>query len=112
MPSKVRIEPPPAATVSTSSMGLRILAPATLAVSRRSSWPANRQTSVEVPPMSKPSTAAAPACSAVLATPTTPPAGPETTASRPRKASARTRPPAEVMKNSGAPSTAFATRWT
>ena len=40
MPSKVRIEPPPAATVSTSSMGERIFAPATLAVSRRSSAPA------------------------------------------------------------------------
>ena len=44
--------------------------------------------------------------------PTTPPAGPETTASLPRNASARTRPPAEVMKNSGAPATASATRRT
>ncbi len=48
--------------------------------------------------MSKPSTAAAPARRAVSATPTTPPAGPDTTASRPRKASARTSAPAEVMK--------------
>ena len=59
--------------------------------------------------MSKPSTAGAPAAAAVRATPTTPPAGPETTASLPRKASARTSPPAEVMKNSGAPATASAT---
>lgn len=44
------------------------------------------------------STAPAPACPAVRATPTTPPAGPETTASLPRKASARTSPPDEVMK--------------
>ena len=48
--------------------------------------------------MSKPSTATDPAALAVWATPTTPPAGPETTASRPRKASARTRPPAEVSE--------------
>ncbi len=59
--------------------------------------------------MSKPSTWDRPACSAVRATPTTPPAGPESTASRPRKASARTKPPAEVMNHSGAPSRAWAT---
>ena len=59
--------------------------------------------------MSKPSAALAPAASAVLATPTTPPAGPETTASFPRNASARTSPPAEVMNHSGAPFTASAT---
>jgi hypothetical protein len=59
--------------------------------------------------MSKPSTAAQPAAWAVRATPTTPPAGPETTASLPRKASARTSAPAEVMNHSGAPSTAPAT---
>ena len=92
------MEPPPAATVSMSSIGLRSRTPPTVALSRRSSRPAKRDTSVEVPPMSKPRTAAAPAACAVLATPTTPPAGPDTMASRPRKASACTSPPAEVMK--------------
>ncbi len=48
--------------------------------------------------MSKPRTAARPHASAVPATPTTPPAGPDSTASRPPKASARASPPAEVMK--------------
>ena len=63
--------------------------------------------------MSKPSRGrAARSMSAVRATPTTPPAGPDNMASRPRKASARASPPPEVMKNSGAPATARATPWT
>ena len=55
--------------------------------------------------MSKPSTAPAPRLrSAVRATPTTPPAGPETTASRPRKASAAHQPAGrghEVQRRAG-----------
>ncbi len=62
--------------------------------------------------MSKPSTAARSACRAVSATPTTPPAGPDSTASRPRNAPALARPPAEVMKYSGVPATARSTRRT
>ncbi len=62
--------------------------------------------------MSKPRVAALRACCAVRATPTTPPAGPDSTASRPLKAPALTSPPAEVMNHRGAPSSARTSRST
>ena len=49
----------------------------------RSNAPEYHDTSVEVPPMSKPITASNPAWRAVAAMPTIPPAGPDSTASLP-----------------------------
>ncbi len=59
-------------------------------------WPANRETSVLVPPMSKPIARSKPAARATREKPTTPPAGPDRMLSLPVKASAATSPPADV----------------
>ena len=50
--------------------------------------------------MSKPTTRSNPAALAVRAMPTMPPAGPDSTASRPRKARASTSPPLDCMNSS------------
>ena len=55
---KKRRLPPPAATVLMSSCGDRIETPAVRVSSTCSYVPAYRETSVDVPPMSKPITAA------------------------------------------------------
>ena len=49
--------------------------------------------------MSKPISRSKPASLAVSTMPTTPPAGPDRTASLPRKAAASLRPPLDCMKN-------------
>ncbi len=58
--------------------------------------------------MSKPMTWSNPASRAVSAMPTTPPAGPETIASLPRKNSAAAKPPFDVMNRRLAPASAAA----
>ena len=80
------------------SIGTRMRTPATSVSNERSYSPAKCDTSVEVPPMSKPITFSKPASRAVSAMPTTPPAGPERMASRPWNSSADFRPPEEAMK--------------
>ena len=64
-------------------MGARIRAPAIWLSSVRSYSPAKWQTSVDVPPISKPISLLKPAACAVLTMPTTPPAGPDRMASLP-----------------------------
>ncbi len=82
------------------SIGARIRTPATSVSYSRSKSPAKWLTSVEVPPMSKPMTLVKPACCAVLAMPTMPPAGPDKMESLPRKLSASVRPPLDCMNSS------------
>ena len=72
-PSKCSTEPPPAATVWISIIGARMRTPATSVSKLRSYSPEKCDTSVEVPPMSKPMTFSKPARRAVSAMPTTPP---------------------------------------
>jgi hypothetical protein len=72
------MEPPPAPTVCTSTLGSRIGRPAIVRTRERSADPSViRQTSVDVPPMSNAMAFAKPARSATRAAPTTPPAGPD-----------------------------------
>jgi hypothetical protein len=67
--------------VWTSTLGSRIGKPAIVrSVDRSAAPPAIRQTSVDVPPMSNEIASGNPARSAILAAPTTPPAGPESSA--------------------------------
>ena len=54
VPSHRAIDPPPAATVSIANIGVRMRTPATTVSLARSKLPAQCETSVEVPPMSKP----------------------------------------------------------
>ena len=54
--------------------------------------------------MSKPITSAKPACPDTAASPTTPPAGPDSTASLPRKRAAAVRPPDDCMNSTRASS--------
>ena len=68
-PSNVRIEPPPAATVWIFIIGARILTPATSVSKARSNSPWKWETSVEVPPMSKPMTRLNPALEPVPGVP-------------------------------------------
>jgi hypothetical protein len=64
------------------------------------------ETSVEVPPMSKPTARVKPAAAATRAAPTTPPAGPDSSAVGPRKRSPSVRPPEDCMKRSCEPGSA------
>jgi hypothetical protein len=97
VPSKCRIEPPPAATVWMRSIGARMRTPATCVSKARSYSPSKCETSVEVPPMSKPITLPNPAICAVRTMPTTPPAGPERIESLPWNMRASVRPPFDCM---------------
>lgn len=67
-----------------SSIGARSRTPAICVVNTRSYSPAKWETSVEVPPMSKPMTRSNPASCDMRAMPTIPPAGPDRMASLPR----------------------------
>src|SRR5215469_7530943 len=96
-PSKCKIEPPPAATVWISIIGARMRTPATSVSKARSYSPSKWETSVEVPPMSKPMRWAKPASRPVCAIPTTPPAGPDRIASLPWNRSAAVNPPDDIM---------------
>ena len=78
-------------------IGTRMRTPATSVSNERSYSPAKCETSVDVPPMSKPMTLSNPAAFAVSAMPTMPPAGPDRIASRPWNNSAAFRPPEEAM---------------
>jgi hypothetical protein len=93
-------------------MGARRRTPATWVSKSRSKWPSKCDTSVEVPPMSKPMMRSNPAASAVRTTPTTPPAGPESTLSRPWNSCAEVRPPFDCMNISRAPGSSRAMRST
>ena len=92
-----------------ASIGARIRTPATCVSYSRSNSPAKCDTSVEVPPMSKPMTWPKPAFCAVLAMPTMPPAGPDRMESLPRKLAASARPPLDCMNSSGTFSSSRAT---
>ena len=82
--SRQTIEPPPAPTVWTSSVGSRIGRPPTSrSLERDASPPTIAQTSVEVPPMSNAIAFSIPARRASRLAPTTPAAGPES--ERPRR---------------------------
>ena len=81
MPSKRQSDPPPAATVWTRIIGAFTRTPATSVSKQRSTSPArSSDTSVDVPPMSNPTARSKPAAAATRAAPTTPPAGPESSA--------------------------------
>ena len=71
--------------------------PATWVSKARSYSPSKCETSVEVPPMSKPITLAKPAVCAVRTMPTTPPAGPDRIESLPWNSRASVRPPFDCM---------------
>ena len=103
------MEPPPAATVWMDSIGARIRTPATCVSYSRSNSPAKCDTSVEVPPMSKPMVLVKPASAAVRAMPTIPPAGPDTMESFPRKPAASVSPPLDCMNSSLTPFSSAAT---
>ncbi len=89
--------PPPAATVWMFIIGAVMRTPAIRVFSTRSYSPAKWQTSVEVPPMSKPMMRSRPAIRLVRTAPTTPPAGPDRMASLPWNISAPVRPPEDCM---------------
>ena len=101
------IEPPPAPTVWMSTVGSRTGSPPTARSAARSAAPPSiRQTSVDVPPMSKESASPKPAARATRAAPTTPPAGPETSTTTGCAAASRAsrRPPDErITSGSGRP---------
>jgi hypothetical protein len=65
----------------------------------RSYSPLHAETSVDVPPMSKPISRSKPAFDAVSTMPTTPAAGPDRMLFLPRKLSARVSPPLDCMKS-------------
>ena len=74
--------------------------PAMVASRTCSYAPSNRDTSVDVPPMSNPTTGGPPSVCAVRAYPTYPPAGPDRMARKPEKSSACASPPSDCMKES------------
>ena len=94
------MEPPPAATVSISSIGATMRTPAFSVSYSYAKSPVKRLTSVEVPPMSNPIARSSPAARVTSASATTPPAGPERMVSLPLAAAASTRPPALVIRRS------------
>jgi hypothetical protein len=96
-PSKCSTDPPPAATVWINIIGARMRTPATSVSNARSYSPSKCETSVEVPPMSKPIRWENPASRPVSAMPTTPAAGPDKIASLPWNNSAAVRPPDDIM---------------
>ncbi len=94
-------------------IGAVIRTPAISVFSTRSYSPAKWQTSVEVPPMSKPMIRPCPAIWLVRTAPTTPPAGPDRIASLPSNMRASVSPPEDCMNISFpriSPSKAAATR--
>ena len=86
-----------------SIIGARMRTPATSVSKARSYSPSKCDTSVEVPPMSKPISRVKPASRPVSAMPTTPPAGPDRIASLPWNSSAAVRPPDDIMNIRRAP---------
>ncbi|MNT60474.1 hypothetical protein D3C72_1980570 [compost metagenome] len=90
-------------------MGARMRTPATCVSNSRSSSPAKCETSVDVPPISKPIILSNPASCAVRTMPTMPPAGPERIASFPWKFDASVSPPLDCMKSRRTPSIREAT---
>jgi len=80
-----------------SIIGARMRTPATSVSKARSYSPSKWETSVEVPPMSKPIRCEKPASRPVSAMPTTPAAGPDRIASLPWNSSAAVRPPDDIM---------------
>ena len=93
-------------------IGARSRTPATCVSNTRSNSPAKCDTSVEVPPMSKPITRSKPAAWLTRAMPTMPPAGPERIESLPWNARASVRPPLDCMNCSRTPGMPAATRST
>src|ERR1700742_2985817 len=106
------IEPPPAPTVWTSTVGSWIGRPPIVRESVRRTAPSSTtQTSQEVPPMSKPSALPSPERRARRPAPTAPPAGPERTLQAPARAasSAGATPPEEsITCGAGRPATSVA----
>ena len=98
--SRQAIEPPPAPTVWMSSAGSETGRPAITRSAVSGTRPSSiRQTSQEVPPMSKQATFASPAAAATSSAPPTPPAGPDRTvraACAPARATS-VRPPLDCM---------------
>uniref|UniRef100_A0A2M4B3Y5 Putative secreted protein n=1 Tax=Anopheles triannulatus TaxID=58253 RepID=A0A2M4B3Y5_9DIPT len=87
-----------------SSCGAWIVTPAVVLSITCSYVPANRDTSVEVPPISNPiSSLPSASRTPVTAYPTTPPAGPLRMARAPRNCSIRVRPPSLCMNSTSAP---------
>ena len=78
-------------------IGARMRTPATWVSNTRSNSPEKCDTSVEVPPMSKPITRSKPASWLARTMPTMPPAGPDRMLSLPWKARASVRPPFDCM---------------
>ncbi len=91
------------------SIGARSRTPATSVSYCRSNSPAKCETSVDVPPMSKPITRSKPAAPAVRAMPTMPPAGPERIESLPRNDAASVSPPLDCMNSTRTPASSAAT---
>ena len=81
-----------------STSGACSLTPSISAAKRRGISPADRLTSVDVPPMSKPIRRRGPSALPAAIMPTTPPAGPDSTPLTPRKPAASTSPPLLCMK--------------
>ena len=90
-------------------IGARMRTPATCVSNARSNSPAKCETSVEVPPMSKPMILSNPARCAVRTTPTMPPAGPDRIESLPWNRRASVRPPLDCMNISRTPASSAAT---
>ncbi len=90
-------------------IGARSRTPATSVSKARSNSPAKCDTSVDVPPMSKPITLSKPAAWLTRAIPTMPPAGPDRIESLPWKALASVSPPLDCMNCSRTPGIASAT---
>ena len=96
------IDPPPAPTVCTSTVGMRSGNPSISDSAVNGTRPSQRQTSVEVPPISSVMMRSKPALFATRNAPTTPPAGPESnvrTASEPA-AAAPALPPFDCITRS------------
>ena len=93
-------------------IGARMRTPATSVSKTRSNCPLKCDTSVEVPPMSKPMTRSKPAASDVRTAPTTPPAGPDSMLSLPWKSRASVSPPLDCMNMSRTAGSSRATRST
>ena len=93
-------------------IGARIRTPATSVSKVRSNSPWNSDTSVDVPPMSKPMIFSKPAMPPVRTAPTTPPAGPDRIASLPWNMRASTSPPFDCMNISRVSPSASASRST
>ena len=92
-----------------ASIGARRRTPATIVLNTRSYSPAKCETSVDVPPMSKPITRSKPASCDIRVIPTIPPAGPDRIASLPRKRPASASPPLDCMNITRVPGSWVAT---